>query len=165
MISAKSIATDSKQMADTLQSQFSSVYSNPDSPNIRQPEFQDSVIDFPFSDYDISVTENDIIEAIGERKYNSACEPDGIPAIFLKACADELAYPLRSPWNESQQTGIVPDYYKMANVTPIYKKGCKALTSNYRPGNLTSHVVKVYERFVRKQVAGFLEDNKLLPTK
>ena len=31
------ITTDSKQMADTLQSQFSSVYSNPDSPNIKQP--------------------------------------------------------------------------------------------------------------------------------
>ena len=69
------ITTDSKQIADTLQSQFSSVYSNPDSPNIKQPEFPDRVIDFPFSGYDISVTEKDIIEAIGELKCNSACGP------------------------------------------------------------------------------------------
>ena len=104
------------------------------------------------------MTENDIIEAIGELKCNSACGPDGIPAILLKASADELAYPLQSLWNESHQTGIVPDYYKMAYVTPIYKKGSKALASNYRPVSLTSHVVKVYERFIRKQFAGFLED-------
>ena len=159
------ITTDSKQMADTLQSQFSSVYSNPDPPNIKQPEFPDPVIDFPFSDYDISVTEKDIIEAIGELKCNSACGPDGIPAILLKACAYELAYPLQSLWKESQQIGIVPDYYKMANVTPIYKKGSKALASNYRSVNLTSHVVKVYERFIRKQIVGFLENNNLLSVK
>ena len=111
------------------------------------------------------MTEKDIIEAIGELKCNSACGPDGIPAILLKACADELAYPLQSLWKESQQIGIVPDYYKMANVTPIYKKGNKALASNYRPVSLTSHVVKVYERFIRKQIVGFLEDNNLLSAK
>ena len=42
-------------------------------------------------------------------------------------------------------TGIVPDDWKTANVTPIFKKGNRQRVENYRPVSLTSLIGKVCE--------------------
>ena len=156
------ITSDSKEMANVLQEQFSSVYSNPESSDIKQPDFPSPELEFPFVNYEKGLCEEDIIEAISELKSNSACGPDGVPVILLKLCCNELAVPLSMLWKESMDTGVVPEFYKKAHVAPIYKKGSKAQAVNYRPVSLTSHVVKVYERVIRKNVVNFLEDNKIL---
>ena len=63
------------------------------------------------------------------------------------------------------KTGIVPSYYKRAYVAPLNKKGSRAHTVNYRPVSLTSHVVKLYERFIRKAMVNYIEDNNILSSK
>ena len=57
---------------------------------------------------------------------------------------------------------IVPSYYKRAYVAPLHKKGSRAHAINYRPVSLTSHVVKLYERLVRKTMVNYIEDNNIL---
>ena len=47
-------------------------------------------------------------------------------------------------------------------VTPIYKKGSKALAANYRPVALTSHVIKIFERVFRKKLVEYLDRNNLI---
>ena len=62
-------------------------------------------------------------------------------------------------------SGIVPSFYKTGFVSPLLKKGSRCDLSNYRPVTLTSHIVKVYERVVRKHMVHYLETNNLLTDK
>ncbi|RMC12280.1 hypothetical protein DUI87_09792 [Hirundo rustica rustica] len=59
--------------------------------------------------------------------------PDGIHPRVMRELADELAKPLSILYHESWLTGEVPDNWKLANVTPIHKKGAKEDPGNYRP--------------------------------
>ena len=49
----------------------------------------------------------------------------------------------------------------MAYVTPIYKGGSKQKPENYRPVSLTSYIMKVFERVIRKAIMKFLIDKQL----
>ena len=57
---------------------------------------------------------------------------------------------------------LVPDDWKKANVSPIYKKGEKYLASNYRPVSLTCVVSKVLEHIVTSHMMNYAEEHKLL---
>ena len=103
-----------------------------------------------------------IREAILDIKSKSATGPDGIPAILLKNCCDALSIPIQLIWKKSLELGHVPDYYKVGYITPLYKKGRRAIPVNYRPVTLTSHIVKVFERVVRKHMMEYPESNKIL---
>ncbi|TRZ14993.1 hypothetical protein HGM15179_012112 [Zosterops borbonicus] len=59
--------------------------------------------------------------------------PDGIRPRVMRELADELAKPLSIIYNQSWPTGEVPEDWKLANVTPIHKKGGKEDASDYRP--------------------------------
>ena len=59
--------------------------------------------------------------------------------------------------------GIIPPDLLLVLISPIHKGGSRGLPSNYRPVALTSHIVKVFERVVRKWLVAHLEDNELLP--
>ena len=48
--------------------------------------------------------------------------PDGIHPPVLKELASVLAIPLAKIFQTSIDTGYVPQYWKLANVTPIFKK-------------------------------------------
>ena len=162
LIKNENIITDKTEIANALQDQFTSVYSDPDSPHIRPPSFSPPNIENPLLDQDFEIEDEDILEAIGAILSNSACGPDEIPAILLKHCKFELCKPIRLIWSESFQIGLVPKFYKASNVTPIYKKGSRAQGANYRNISLTSHIIKIYERILRKKIVSFLEVNKIL---
>ena len=156
------VVTDAEQMANLFQDQFGSVFSDPNSLNIQPPAFEPPLITKTLTSEDFLITEDDILAAIGDLKSDSAAGPDGIPVILLKNCATELCEPLRILWSESFQTGVVPPFYKSSYITPIFKKGDRARAVNYRPISLTSHVIKIYERVLRKTMVNFIEDNNIL---
>ena len=56
----------------------------------------------------------------------------------------------------------MPLFYKSSYITPLFKKGDRARAVNYRPISLTSHVIKIYERVLRKTMVNFIEDNNIL---
>ena len=155
----KKLQSDHKVMADLLQQQYTSVFSDPNSPDKKSPNIN---IDCEHKIVDILFGRDDIISAINEISENSACGEDDIPAIVLKRCKNSLSYPIMCIWKESMQTGIIPAKYKAQTITPIHKKDSKAIPANYRPISLTSHIIKIFERVIRKDVVKFLEDNKLL---
>ena len=159
----KKLVTERKELANILQQQFCSVFSDPNCPDKSLPTF--TVPPLTSRDTELVLTPNHIVEAISEIKLDSAPGPDGIPAILLKRCASSLSVPIHLLWSESIYTGIVPSFYKTGYVTPLFKKGSRCDAANYRPVTLTSHVVKVYERVVRKHMVQHLETNNLLSDK
>ena len=48
-------------------------------------------------------------------------------------------------------------------IPPVHKGGSRGVPANYRPVALTSHIVKMFERVVRRHLVQNLEDNNLLP--
>ena len=65
-------------------------------------------------------------------------------------------------FNISLKEGIVPAEWKEANVTPLFKKGSRSKTENYRPVSLTSVLCKLLETFIRDHMVDFLVKNKLI---
>ena len=107
--------------------------------------------------------ESNIVDAIKRLKENSAPGPDEIPSIFMIKTSKELAKPMTIILRKSIDRCEIPDIYKMANITPIHKGGkkCKYNPENYRPVSLTSHIMKVYERIIAKNIIMHLTKNNL----
>ena len=152
-----------KKMANILQDQYVSVFSDPNSSTIKdttqhlpKPAFSISTINF---------SEKDLIDAIDDMDSNAATSEDDIPAIVLKKCKRSLSKALLILWKSSLVSGMIPEYYKEQFVVPIHKKGSKTEPENYRPVSLTSHVIKIFERVIRKQLVGYLESNNLFSCK
>ena len=81
---------------------------------------------------------------------------------FLIMNAEALAPALAMIFNDSMQTGIVPNDWKKANVTPIFKKGSKGNPGNYRPVSLTSIVCMIMESCIRDSIVAHLTINSLI---
>ena len=56
----------------------------------------------------------------------------------------------------------VSEIWKVANVTPMFKKGCKGDPGNYRPISLTCMHCKVMESVIRDSMVDFLLTNNLM---
>ncbi|KAF4796230.1 hypothetical protein TURU_086125 [Turdus rufiventris] len=82
----------------------------------------------------------------------------------MRELADELAKPLSIIYQQSWLTGEVPDDWKLANVTPIHKKGRKEDPSNYSPVSLTSASGKAVDVVYLDFIKAFdtVSDNILL---
>ena len=107
----------------------------------------------------ISVNDKLIVDVIKELSCNSAAGPDGVPVALLKNASVELAKPLNILFNHSINMGHVPSTWKEAAIVPIYKGGDRSLAKNYRPISLTSTIMKVLERIIRKQLVDFPSDH------
>ena len=58
--------------------------------------------------------------------------------------------------------GRVPDDWKNAHVTAIFKKGKKTTPGNYRPVSLTSILCKLMESIIRDKLMEFESERDLL---
>ena len=148
-----------KAMADILQNQYSSVFSDPNNPKKESPNLNLNIEEIIS---DIAFTCDDVICAINEISENSACGDKDIPALILKKCKNSISYPILLIWQESISSGHVPEIYKKQIITPVHKKASKAEPANYRPIALTSHIIKIFERIIRKQLVAHLERNNLI---
>ena len=60
------------------------------------------------------------------------------------------------------RTGEIPEDWRKANVTPIFKKGTKGDPGNYRPVSLTSVPCKLLESIIKDKLLHHLMANKLI---
>ena len=56
----------------------------------------------------------------------------GIPNKLIKIAAEPLSVPFTQIYNQSIETGIVPNILKVSQVTPAYKSGDATDPANYR---------------------------------
>ena len=110
----------------------------------------------------VSFTTEAVRKKLKSLDASKSAGPDGIQTVVLKELADQLAEPLAYLFNQSMCEGKLPDIWKDANVTPLYKKGPKNLPSNYRPVSLTCVLCKIMESVIRDHVVKYLQNNNLL---
>ncbi|RMB92866.1 hypothetical protein DUI87_30760 [Hirundo rustica rustica] len=68
------------------------------------------------------IQEEAVRELLGHLDIYKSMGPDGIHPRVIRELADELVKPLSIIYQESWLTGEVPGDWKLANVTPVYKK-------------------------------------------
>lgn len=108
---------------------------------------------------DITITEPGIFSALLNLDPKKSAGPDRIPNAFLYRYAEWCSKYLYIIFNESLLSGVVPDDWKTAKVTPVHKSGDKLSVKNYRPISLLCTAGKVLEHFIFKHLVTYLESN------
>lgn len=153
------LVSDENKMADLLNEYFASVFTVEDTSGLQQENIElRNLASFNFCNF----SEDAVIKALGKLNANKTPGPDGIAPRVLKEAKHQIFKPLSIIFNKSLNSGKVPLDWKLANVTPIQKKGDKKLPNNYRPISLTSVVCKVMESIMRDELVRFLEENNLI---
>lgn len=86
----------------------------------------------------------------------------GMDVLFLKNQKDSLIAPLTSIINTSISEEIFPDPWKHSIITPIFKSGNPAITSNYRPISILPTVSKIMEKLVAEQIINHLNNSPFI---
>jgi Notch-like protein len=73
-----------------------------------------------------------------------------------------ISSPLTHICNKSLTQGIFPDHLKYSVIRPLFKKGAKSNTSNYRPISLLTSFSKVFEKAMSIQLHKHLNNNNVL---
>ena len=74
----------------------------------------------------------------------------------------KLAHPLTRIFRSNKLLGDVPNDWKTANVTPIYKRGSKQDLNNYRPISLTSQVCRAFDRVIKEEMLNYFDINNII---
>ena len=82
--------------------------------------------------------------------------------VRLYRTVEQISIPLATVFNLSLEEGIVPLEWKEANIIPLFKKGSRNKSENYRPMSLTSVICKLLERLIKDHLVDFLVKNKLI---
>ena len=155
------VVSDSKGMSTIFSDYFSTVFTKEDVSNMPIVR-QHARVDENCCIENIEVNELRILKAFNGLKENKAAGVDDLNSSFILGSKDGLVKPLEMIFKHSLETGEIPNDWKKANVTAIFKKGSKKEASNYRPVSLTSHVCKILERIIKEDLVSYLESNKLI---
>ena len=110
---------------------------------------------------DTEITQKEVEKKLKALISDKAQGPDQIPPRVLKELHKELAEPLTMLFKKSIEEGEIPEDWKFAEVTAIFKKGNRTDPGNYRPVSLTSICCKILEQFVRDNIVNHMTENNL----
>ena len=108
------------------------------------------------------VCEPEVQQIINQMKKKQSRGVDEISSQLLKVIGKEICKSLTLIINQMIETGIYPENFKIAKITPIHKKGDKNVISNYRPISLLPTLSKVFERVIHKQLYSYFNNENLL---
>ena len=83
--------------------------------------------------HDILFTEQDVVVSLSRLREDKAAGADELSPHFLLQINHNISYPLYLLFRKSLDMGIVPDDWKCANISPVFKKGSRNKVENYRP--------------------------------
>ena len=111
---------------------------------------------------DIKITVEGVEKLLCTLRTDKAVGPDGIPNAVLKTAVTELALTQQFIFKQSLEKIELPEDWKCANISQIFKKGSKANPANYGPISLTCVCCKLLEHIVDRQLTKFLSKHDIL---
>ena len=102
----------------------------------------------------VQIAQNDVFDAL----YLSTPGKghDGISGDFLKTCCSELSFLVHKLFQSFLHSGIYPEEWKIAKITPVFKSGKKQDVTCYRPISLLSRISLSFERVIFKKIYKFI---------
>jgi ribonuclease P/MRP protein subunit RPP40 len=156
------VIEDDQETANLLNNYFSSVFTIEDCGNIPEPlkvfkgKFEEEGL------MNIKITSELVENKLKSLKVDKCPGLDGIHPKMLFELRKEIAGPLAKLYNASLDSGIVPDDWKDAGVTPLFKKGNKSEAQNYRPVSMTSLICKIMESILKDAILSHLNKFSLI---
>ena len=81
---------------------------------------------------------------------------------MLLLCDQSVVLPLKIIFKNILKKSTYPEIWKLANVTPVYKKNDKQLIKNYRPISLLPICGKLFEKIIFNNLYKYLNTNNLI---
>ena len=153
------LVVDDKEMADVLNKQYASVFTEDDGSAVPTKE---SRLEPEKELSDVRFTEEKVKKKLDNLRTDAAGGPDGIPPRILKEFSAELSKPLSILYERSMDEGEIPQEWRESEVVPLHKGGSKFGPANYRPVNLTVVAMRVMESLINDDVTEHLEGNGLI---
>ena len=152
-----SVKTDSASKAEILSTHFRQIFTQEDLSSMLRKGCSDT----PPMDSVVfkSAGVEHLLKNLDRKKGNG---PDKLPTTLLKITASEIAEIVTFLFNQSYDSGELPEDWRNAHVVPIFKKGEKHDPSNYRPVSLTTVLCKLMEHVVYKDIINHLENYDIL---
>ena len=147
-----------QEKTEVLNSFFHSVFTEEDVGPLPTPP----VYNYMEKLTDIDISEEEVRKIPAGLHVDKAAGPDQISPVILTQAADLLSYPVTKLFERSIEEGNVPQDWRCATVTPIFKKGSRAEACNYRPVSLTCILCKCMEKIIRRHAVKHVEDSNLI---
>lgn len=138
---------------------FVSVFTRENTSHIPETEIRYNG-DTPLSEIELTLEE--VRQKIIKLNKSKSPGPDGFLPRVVKEVGAEVAPHLLTIFKKTLELGRVPEDWKVANVTPIFKKGPRDNPGNYRPISLTSIVGKMLESIIADRMVDHLESHNLI---
>ena len=154
------VQNDDAMQAKILNDRFSTAFTQEDTTSTPTPvQSFDPTAGPPLSS--LEVTPDKVGEKIHVLK-PGASGPDKIGPRILKELSSQLILPISMIFNKSLTESIVPNDWKLSNVTAIFKKGDKTDAGNYRPISLTCMICRILESILRDSIIIHLQHYQLI---
>ena len=134
---------ENRRKAEILNNQFCSVFTSEDTTNIPKLPGQPNT-EMP----KFEITVQGVTKLVEGLNGGKASGPDELPNLILKNAAKEISPFLKIIFDQSLQTGKLPDDWVEANVAPVFKKRDRHSPANYRPISLTCVCAKLLEHII-----------------
>jgi len=145
---------------ELLNAFFASVFSaktgpqESQAPEVREEGYRED--DFPL------VEEDCVRDCLSNLDAHKSMGPDGMHPRVLRELANVIAEPLSINFERFWRAGEVPEDWRKANVTPVFKEGKKEDPGNYRPVSLTTIPGKAMEQLILEVIVKQVEEKKVI---
>ena len=109
-----------------------------------------------------ALTPYDVKKYISELNPQKATKLNFSPTKIIKLSTEIISPIISDIFNKCIKEAVFPNSLKSAEIRPIFKKGNKLLTSNYRPISILSPFSKIFEKHICTQLTNFMTKHNIL---
>ena len=104
---------------------------------------------------------NNTIKSLKNKKSTGI---DNISVKTIKEIANHILEPLTYIINLILSTSHIPTSFKTSVIKPIYKKGDRQLSQNYRPISIITNFAKVFEKILKIRLDSYIKKYQIIAT-